>query len=89
MKPSLARVTFPPRHAGVIVCPAHLVELDGIDLRSEPITQEAAAFHGHHCLMCSVEPVPGRSCANERCRRTLHPQWPAVYCSNDCAMEDV
>jgi len=50
---------------------------------------EDVAPEGHTCLMCGVAAVSGRLCENDRCRRPLHPQWPAVYCCNDCALEDV
>lgn len=91
-QPSIVRVTYPPRHAGVIICRDHLeqlgdVELLGEDVRHDEILSEAVAFHGHRCLMCGVDAVPDRSCEN--CQRPLHPQWPAVYCCNDCALEDV
>jgi len=46
-------------------------------------------LHAHHfderCAMCGVVPSANR-CLN--CDRALHPNWPAVYCSNSCAMED-
>jgi len=92
--PSLVRVTYPPRHAGVVICLDHLMQLGdverlGQDVRHDEILSEVVAFHGHRCLMCGVDAVPGRSCENARCRRPLHPQWPAVYCCNDCALEDV
>lgn len=46
--------------------------------------------HGHHfgerCAMCGVMPS-----ANEclTCDKALHPNWPAVYCSAACALDDV
>lgn len=91
---ALVRVTYPPRHAGVIICLDHLeqlgaVELLGQDVRHDEIVSEVVAFHGHRCLMCGVDAAPDRRCENDRCRRPLHPQWPAVYCCNDCALEDV
>lgn len=92
--PSLVRVTYPPRHVGVIICLDHLRQLGAVELlrqnvRHDEILSEVVAFHGHRCLMCGVDAVPGRRCENDRCRRPLHPQWPAVYCCNDCALEDV
>jgi hypothetical protein len=47
------------------------------------------ALFSHRCLMCGVEPSPGRTCASEDCGAPLHPQWPAVYCCNGCALGDV
>jgi len=38
------------------------------------------------CAMCSTPSAPGRSC--ERCDTPLHERWPAVYCSNECAIDD-
>jgi len=35
-----------------------------------------------------VPEVPGRVCENPDCRAPLDPKWPAVYCSNECAIED-
>lgn len=37
------------------------------------------------CQMCAVVPAPN-CCAS--CQRPLHPQWPAIYCNNECALED-
>jgi hypothetical protein len=33
-------------------------------------------------------PTPPRCCENEECGRVLPPNWPAVYCSNECALAD-
>lgn len=38
------------------------------------------------CGMCNQLPSPGRTC--QRCETPLHELWPAVYCSNECAIED-
>lgn len=75
-------------HEGAILCDDHLRQID-VDPTTEEITAEQAAFWGYRCLMCGVEPSPGRRCENEDCRQPLHPQWPAIYCSNRCALEDV
>jgi hypothetical protein len=46
-------------------------------------------LHAHYfderCAMCGVVPSANR-CLN--CYEDLHPSWPAVYCSDACAMED-
>jgi len=42
-------------------------------------------FYAETCAMCGVTPSLNL-CLN--CSKVLHPQWPAVYCSNRCAMED-
>lgn len=89
----LFRVVSPDRrhrYEGAIFCQEHLRQVipDG-DPPVQQLDAEQAAFWGHRCLMCGVEPAPDRLCENENCRRPLHPQWQAVYCSNDCALEDV
>lgn len=38
------------------------------------------------CQMCITRPSYGRTC--DYCDRMLHPRWPAVYCSNQCAKYD-
>ena len=76
---------------GMIICRDHLRQVlpgDGPPFILEEIAVDQAAFWNHRCLMCGVDAVPGRLCENEDCRRPLHPQWPAVYCCNDCALED-
>jgi hypothetical protein len=79
-------------HEGMIICLDHLrqivVDTDPA-LAFEEIAAEQAAFWNHRCLMCGVEAAPGRLCESVDCRRPLHPQWPAVYCCNECALEDV
>jgi hypothetical protein len=46
-------------------------------------------LHAHYfderCSMCGVVPSANR-CLN--CDKNLHLNWPAVYCTNACAMED-
>lgn len=80
----------PHRHEGMIICHEHLGE---IPLASVPtfvnLPATQIAFWRYKCLMCGVTPVPGRLCQNEDCRQPLHPEWPAVYCCNGCAAEDV
>ena len=90
---SLVRVTYPLRHAGVIVCLDHLTQLGDVerqhDHRHDAIDAEVVASQGHRCLMCGVDAVSDRLCESADCRRPLHPQWPSVYCCNLCALEDV
>lgn len=88
IKSPLVRVTRPRHYEGAIFCLDHLRELSVPQLRVTQFSPDVVAFWGHRCLMCGVDPVPGRHCENEECRRPLHPQWPAVYCSNDCALGD-
>lgn len=40
------------------------------------------------CQMCEAPRVEGNLCHSHDCSEPLHPQWPAVYCSNACARED-
>lgn len=101
MSIALVRITYPSRHAGVVLCRDHLSQLRSVELRRsilvedlrteviEDLRTEDVASHGHRCIMCGVAAVPDRRCEYDRCRRPLHPQWPAVYCCNDCALEDV
>lgn len=60
-----------------------LVDMTG--LRSDDLRDLHARYFDERCAMCGVVPSPN-NCLN--CGRPLHPQWPAVYCSNRCAMED-
>jgi hypothetical protein len=78
------------RFEGLIICRDHLRQILAEDspFILEHFTADQIAFWNHRCLMCVVDKVPGRLCENEDCRRPLHPQWPAVYCCNDCALED-
>ncbi len=97
---TLVRVVTPPDptlaiyarhpHEGMVICLEHLRQIaHDADPTVEEIPAKQAAFWGHRCLMCGVEPSPCRQCENEDCRRALHPQWPAIYCCNRCALEDV
>lgn len=87
--PALVRVVQSP-HEGMIVCRDHLADIaGGTVIAHEEIPAAQVAFWGHRCLMCGVDAIPGRVCANEDCGRPLRPQWPAVYCCNMCALEDV
>jgi hypothetical protein len=44
-----------------------------------------AHYYDERCAMCGVVASANR-CLN--CDEGLHPNWPAVYCSDACAMED-
>ena len=84
---ALVRVAEAP-HDGLIICLEHLREL-AFDLAFEKLPEAQSKFWGQRCAMCCVESSPGRLCESESCRRPLHPRWPAVYCCNECALEDV
>ena len=95
---TLVRVCTPPgesagtphKHEGMIICRDHLRQI--VDTDDAPAVQELAAdtveFWGERCLMCGVDPSPGRLCESADCRRPLHAQWPAIYCCNDRAPDD-
>lgn len=74
-------------HEGMIICLVLLRQID-CDPTVEELPADQVAFMGHRCLMCGVAPSPGRICENESCGSGLHPQWPAIYCCNRCALED-
>ncbi len=84
---ALVRVAEAP-HEGLIVCMDHHREVT-IDLAYEKLPSAEVEFWGQRCAMCGVDPSPGRLCESESCRRPLPAQWPAVYCCNDCALDDV
>lgn len=88
---------------GMFLCPTHFVSAflvmhppyqslprdelgDGRELDAD----EMQAFHhcglNVTCGMCGQIPSPGRTC--HRCDTPLHEEWPAVYCSNECALAD-
>jgi hypothetical protein len=83
----LVRVIQAP-YEGMIICRDHLGQIEPGVVAHEELPAMAISFWGHRCLMCIVDPSPGRMCESADCRRPLHPQWPAVYCCNDCALED-
>ena len=76
-------------HDGMIICHEHLRQIFLLaDPPCEDIPAALVTFWGHKCLMCDATAAPGRLCESADCRRPLHPQWPAVYCCNACALED-
>lgn len=89
MSTVLVRVVQDP-HWGLILCKDHLRQLtEGVAVAHEEVPAAQISFWGHRCTMCGFDAVPGRECENGSCRRPLHPQWPAVYCCSDCALEDI
>lgn len=52
------------------------------------IEADVRRLHAHYfderCAMCGVVPSANRCLS---CDAALHPNWPAVYCSNACALE--
>ena len=65
---------------GMPICDRHAKET-GLEVSS--VNPKATP---EPCLMCMTRVVYGRTC--DHCDRMLHPRWPAVYCSNDCAHAD-
>ena len=43
---------------------------------------------GDRCQMCETIPVDDNVCFSHICKKSLHPQWPSVYCSRACALDD-
>ena len=80
----------PHKYEGMVICRDHLRQISSdVDPPLQELAADLAAFWGDRCLMCGVDPSPDRRCENEDCRRPLHPQWPAVYCCNECALGDL
>ena len=40
------------------------------------------------CRMCEATHAEGNVCHDDSCRKPLHPRWPVVYCSSECASND-
>lgn len=79
-----------PSHDGLVLCRDHLRQIfDGAVVAHKELPAHLSAFWGYRCMMCGVLPVADRFCESESCQAPLHPQWPAVYCCNDCALDDV
>lgn len=84
----LVRVLQDP-YERLILCHDHLRQIaQGAIFAHEELPAAQVTYWGHRCIMCGVESAPDRLCAHDTCRRPLHPQWPAVYCCNLCALED-
>ena len=66
------------------LCVQHFKETD--DVLREPHDVEIEETN-ESCIMCTTPAAYGRECEN--CQKPLHPHWPAVYCSNECAIADL
>jgi hypothetical protein len=75
------------RYEGLTICHEHLRQIEA-DLPFEELPAEQVSFWGDRCFMCGIASAPGRLCENKDCRCPLHPQWPAIYCCNECALKD-
>lgn len=76
---------------GMLLCTFH-VEETHYDVSQQiccgchrPHVLEPADAH-ERCQMCETPRVEGNRCL--ACGVALHPQWPAVYCSSECALDD-
>lgn len=78
--------------AGLVICELHLRELadyqfHGGSLEVVPVdVRESGGVVPIECTICKTVYSPNNTC--ERCSVPLHPRWPAVYCSDECALED-
>ena len=57
-----------------------------LGFRREDIMQLHGMRYFDECVMCNVPENLAAKCGN--CGRAMHPQWPSVYCTTDCALED-
>lgn len=86
---------------GMIVCRSHLLELRAFKFNGGSLRVRAVGarerfyakqpdWYGEalECRMCRTKVAHGNVCYRDECVVPLHPQWPVVYCSNECAMED-
>jgi len=89
---------------GIFICRTHVLEMRVFTIGREPLKIRALGvrerlgveelremMHDESpmCVMCKTVIAHGNICYNDECKTPLHPQWPAVYCSNRCAMEDL
>lgn len=77
---------------GQVVCDDHMTEHDIVlegtpEWPPAPMDRIELEYAGR-CFMCETPAVEGRTCALPSCGKALHPRWPAVYCSNRCAIKD-
>ena len=85
----LVQITHAP-HEGMILCRDHLRQITGsVIVAHAELSLHETAFWGYRCGMCGTIPVADRLCESESCRKSLPPQWPAIYCCNDCALDDL
>lgn len=69
------------------LCSKHFGEVKAeIEQLANRVLEAQTRSQEGQCFMCEVPAVEGRTC--ETCGCSLHPQWPAVYCSVKCALED-
>ena len=73
---------------GMVLCAKHVEE---IKYCFDPTVREVGENESllrRACAMCGVASVVGNVCCNDDCKTPLPSQWPAVYCSNRCALDD-
>lgn len=81
---------------GMYICRTHLLELQNFKSQRDPrkvralgVRERVYALVQPECQMCKTHVAHGNVCYNDACQLPLHPQWPAVYCSNWCAIDDL
>lgn len=86
---------MPAIDVGLVICRTHLVELRAyrfhdrsLHVRAIGPRERMYSIDPPMCGMCAAVISHGNVCYNDDCKTPLHPQWPAVYCSNECALSD-
>jgi hypothetical protein len=67
------------------LCAQHFKETDDVLLKADDV--EVEELDDPYCIMCQTAAAPDRTCGS--CGKPLHPNWHAVYCSNECAIADL
>jgi len=78
-------------------------QIDSLVAEFGLLRDDIVALYGHadwthrgccdRCALCGVHPNTHKDgspalCHSDDCQKPLHPQWPAVYCSDECADRD-
>lgn len=85
---------------GLVICSSHADEVfgradDAADTVRSPrsntvheavVPRTEQLTYADGCTLCRTLPVENQTCVS--CNTPLHPNWPAVYCSNECAFAD-
>jgi hypothetical protein len=71
----------------MVVCAEHCTVVARLGSAVE-MTEDERNYHTDQCAICQTPARSGRVCMFDACGRDLHPQWPALYCSNECARKD-
>lgn len=80
---------------GLVICQRCLRELaayrfagKALHVAALGVRERLHALVQPACGLCDAAVAVGNRCYNELCGTPLHPRWPAVYCSDECALED-